>query len=130
MNQRVNRKAVVLSAIATTVALVGIGAATLVANPPAVDANAAVPAAQPVVIERSSGLTSAQAEVEIAAYRAQLSEAYRALQQAYAQIDALQNGPAQPAESRSWDDDEDTDADHDHIVFENDHDDDHEDDHD
>ncbi|QLQ05998.1 MAG: hypothetical protein HZY76_07995 [Anaerolineae bacterium] len=42
MNKRVNRKAVVLSAIATTVALVGIGAATLLANPSPADAGPAV----------------------------------------------------------------------------------------
>lgn len=126
MNKRVNRKAVILSAIATTVALVGIGAATLVANPPAADAGTAMSNTQPVVIDRSSTLTPAQAEAEIAAYRAQLSQAYQALQQAYAQIDTLQAaGQAWPAEPRSWEENEHAESHHDHIIYEHEHEDDH-----
>lgn len=128
MNKHVDRKAVVVSAIVTTIALVGIGAATLVANPPAADADVAVSNAQPLVIDPSQTLTPAQAEAEIAAYQVRLSEAYQALEQAYAQIELLQAGQASPAEPRSWEEHEEGGSRHGHVIFEHEHE--HEDDHD
>lgn len=125
MNKRMNRKAIVLSAIVTTIALVGIGAATLLANPPAADANPVVSNTQPLVIDQSQTLTLAQAKAEIAAYQAQLSEAYQALQQAYAQIDMLQTGQVSPVQPRSWEEREEGGTRQGHIVFERDHGDDH-----
>ncbi len=124
MNKRLNRKAIVLSAISTTVVLMGIGAAMLLATPPATDATTTPVDAQPVVIDRAQALTPAQTEAEIAADRAQLAEAYQALERAYAQIDTLQANQARLTESRSWGEREHESEHHDHIIFEYEHEDD------
>ena len=53
--------------------------------------------------------SAADAEV-IAAYQSQLEEAYRALQEAYVQIDALQTAQAQSASAPAYSDDDDDDG--------------------
>ena len=70
MNQRLNRKAIALSAIVTTVVLVGIGAATFVANPTAVDANTAHIDGQTAAADQTYEVTSAQTDAAITTERA------------------------------------------------------------
>lgn len=77
MNQRLNRKAIVLSAIVTTVVLVGIGAVTFVANPIAVDANTAQIDAQTAVANQTHVVTSAQTDAAITAERVPWAEGHR-----------------------------------------------------
>ena len=62
---------------------------------------------------QSTGVVMAQSAADaevIAAYQSQLEEAYRALQEAYVQIDALQTAQAQPASAPAYSDDDDDDG--------------------
>ncbi|QLQ05999.1 MAG: hypothetical protein HZY76_08000 [Anaerolineae bacterium] len=74
-----------------------------------------------MMIDQAQTPPTTQAEAEIAAYRAQLSAAYQALEQAYAQIDTLQADQSLPADASSWDDHEGEDSDHDGGDHKRDH---------
>ena len=117
MKKQANRKAILISAVLTVMLLTFVGgtafaAKQIFAQPqqaPAADiAQQTIPAAP----AQETGLQTANAapadtsnDQIIAAYQAQLEQAYQALDEAYAQIDTLQAAQAQaPAPSFFGDD--------------------------
>ena len=112
MKKQANRKAILISAALTVMLLTFVGGTALAAKrifaqpqqTPAADiAQQAIPAApaQETVLQTAN-------DPIIAAYQAQLEQAYQALNEAYAQIDTLQATQAQaPAPSFFGDDEHD-----------------------
>ena len=117
MKNRSNRKAIVLSAVLTALILTIAGTAALASgwlpgrgqvqapagetgDQPPVGVTVqplAGPIAQPAVDIDSMAAAQPDPEV-IAAYQAQLDQAYQALREAYTQIDALQAAQSQPVQ--------------------------------
>lgn len=148
--KQVNRKAIVISAALTALLLTGAGSAALASNwlnsgspeaqiapqpaveqppifvtvEPVFDNNAGqAMAAAPQMVEAVAPVASS--DQVAAAYEAQLDQAYQALQEAYAQIDALQSAQAQMAAQPRYEDDDEDEHEHaeDHerggfLVFE------------
>ena len=121
MKKQADRRAIVTSAALTLLILLGIGGVVLLSGNPLAAAAGDKPAS---VVPSPDGrravmpLTAAPAAVSmddpvVAAYQAQLQEAYQALNEAYTQIDALQAAQA-PASAQSHDDHEDRDDAWDH----------------
>ena len=106
MKNRANRRAVVVSAALTFLILTGVGGAALAANRlfASRERSLSLPFDEQLTSQNVSGsaaIPSNNNDALVAAYQARLQEAYQALDQAYAQIDALQTTQAQP----SFDDD-------------------------
>jgi hypothetical protein len=110
MKKPTNRKAVVFSAVLTALILAIAGTAvfawdrisatnTTQAVPTPVIQQVSVPATQ-TVNNNDQTLALAQANAEIAAYKAQLQQATQALNDAYAQINVLQAAQNQPAQGQ------------------------------
>ena len=120
MKKQANRKAILISAVLTMMLLTFVGgtafaAKRIFAQPqqtPAADiAQQAIPAglAQKTVLQTANAApVDTTNNQSIAAYQAQLEQAYQALNEAYAQIDTLQAAQAQaPAPSFFGDDEHD-----------------------
>ena len=116
MKKQADRRAIVTSAVLTLLILLGIGGVVLLSgNPLAAAANDKPASVVPSADSRQT-VTPAAASMDdpvVAAYQAQLQEAYQALTEAYTQIDALQAAQA-PASAQSHDDHEDRDDAWDH----------------
>lgn len=139
--KQLDKKVLVLSAALTTLVLAAVTAGLMVLNPPSQRAQAdVVPASadsqpplvvtvEPILISpqvSSQGATATQAPASsaspapqatdqdalIQAYQARLEEAYRALQEAYAQIEALQAAQAQSGSANAFYYDDDYDEEH------------------
>jgi len=100
-----NRSVVIISGLLTLLVLGGATLAVAFRNgwvtvTPASASAAAVPVAAPPVL--------AADQSEVAVYRGKLEEAYRALDEAYAQVRTLQAAQS-PVASRGGDDDDDDD---------------------
>lgn len=121
MKKQADRRAIVTSAVLTLLILLGIGGVVLLSgNPLAAAANDKPASVVPSADSRQTvtPLTAAPAAASmddpvVAAYQAQLQEAYQALTEAYTQIDALQAAQA-PASAQSHDEHEDRDDAWDH----------------
>ena len=123
MHTQVHRKALVISAVLTAFLLASAAGGLFLVNrftaTPADAAGAAQPIAAPVQPAGISqpvdsslqqvAVDTASNDAVVAAYEAQLQEAYTALQEAYAQIDLLQASQSQPVlrGERDHDDDDD-----------------------
>ncbi len=138
MNKSPHRKAIVISALLTAFLLVtALGGLFLINRFTAEPADAAG-VSQPAVVMtvqpaeaapllanpamQQAAADPASNDVVIAAYQAQLTDAYTALQDAYQQIDLLQAGQSQSADD--FEDDHDQGHDHDHNKDHEEHDDD------
>lgn len=138
MNKSPHRKAIVISALLTAFLLVtALGGLFLINRFTAAPADAAG-VSQPAVVMtvqpaeaapllanpamQQAAADPASNDVVIAAYQAQLTDAYTALQDAYQQIDLLQAGQSQSADD--FEDDHDQGHDHDHNKDHEEHDDD------
>ena len=138
MNKSPHRKAIVISALLTAFLLVtALGGLFLINRFTAAPADAAG-VSQPAVVMtvqpaeaapllvnppmQQAAADPASNDVVIAAYQAQLTDAYTALQDAYQQIDLLQAGQSQAA--GDFEDDHDQSHDHDHDKDHEEHDDD------
>ena len=116
MKKTMNRKAIIISAVFTALLLVAAATVTVASGlvtvngtrgsqagtSPSADAPSVIPAQSapdltPQEVQNSNQLASALAEkdAEIAAYRTELQQAAQALNDAYAQINALQVAQAQ-----------------------------------
>ena len=117
MKKQADRKAIAVSAALTLLILLGIGGVVLLSGNPLAAAASDKPASvvpSPDGRQTVTPLTAAPTgDPVVAAYQAQLQEAYRALTEAYTQIDALQAAQA-PASAQSHDDHEDRDDAWDH----------------
>lgn len=140
-SKQLDKKVLALSAALTTLVLAAVTAGLLVLNPPSQRTQAdAVPASadsqpplvvtvEPILISPQTGSQGAAAiqppaspanlapqaadqDALIQAYRARLEEAYRALQEAYAQIEALQAAQAQSGSANAFYYDDDYDEEH------------------
>ena len=122
MQPQVHHKAIIISALLTAFLLAtAAGGLFLVNRYTATPVDAAAPAQSPVVVTaqpvdiaqmanagmQSATVDSAGSDALVAAYQAQLQDAYNALQEAYGQIDQLQAAQSQPrfSEEREHDDD-------------------------
>ena len=110
MKKPTNRKAVVISTVLTALILAIAGTAVFAWDrisatsatqtvPTPVIQQVSVPATQ-TVSNNDQTLALEQANAEIAAYRVQLQQAAQALNDAYAQINALQAAQNQPAQGQ------------------------------
>ena len=110
MKKPTNRKAVVISTVLTALILAIAGTAVFAWDrisatgatqtvPTPVIQQVSVPATQ-TVSNNDQTLALEQANSEIAAYRVQLQQAAQALNDAYAQINALQAAQNQPAQGQ------------------------------
>ena len=112
MKKQADRRAIVTSAVLTLLILLGIGGVVLLSgNPLAAAANDKPASVVPSADSRQT-VTPAAASMDdpvVAAYQAQLQEAYQALNEAYTQIDALQAAQA-PASAQSHDEQDDDSA--------------------
>jgi len=112
MKKQADRRAIVTSAVLTLLILLGIGGVVLLSgNPLAAAANDKPASVVPSADSRQT-VTPAAASMDdpvVAAYQAQLQEAYQALTEAYTQIDALQAAQA-PASAQSHDEQDDDSA--------------------
>lgn len=117
MKKQADRKAIVVSAALTLLILLGIGGVVLLSGNPLAAAAGDKPASvvpSPDGRQTVTPLTAAPAAASmddpvVAAYQAQLQEAYQALNEAYTQIDALQAAQA-PASAQSHDEQDDDSA--------------------
>lgn len=114
MKKQADRRAIVVSAVLTLLILMGTGGA-LFANRLAAAAGGSpasspqrADAGQAAVLMTGNSAVATDSEV-VAAYQAQLQDAYQALNAAYAQIDRLQ-AAQQPAAPRSFQEHEDDEA--------------------
>lgn len=118
MKKQANRKAIVVSAVLTLLTLTLVGGGALVVNrvlaqplqPQLPTSNARLPSSQAVTFDSQNGATGAPALLSadaqtVAAYQAQLEQAYSELNDAYAQIRALQAAQTQLPSPRFFDDD-------------------------
>ncbi|MBK6432283.1 hypothetical protein [Candidatus Amarolinea dominans] len=99
MRSQTNRKAIIISALLTAFVLTLVTGGILLSDRLAASAAApvqALPVAAAVTPAADPAVQPADSNATIAAYEAQLQEAYQALQDAYAQINALQAGQNQP----------------------------------
>lgn len=101
MKKPVNRKAMIISALLTALILAGVGTAVFAADRLSAAQNSqrtmGLPLVQlPATTTDASALTPNQAMAEVTAYKTQLAQAYQALDEAYAQINALQAAQSQP----------------------------------
>jgi hypothetical protein len=119
MKKPTNRKAVVLSAVLTALILIIAGTAVFAWDrisatsvtqtvPTPVIQRVSVPARQ-TVSNNDQTLALEQANAEIIAYRVQLQQAAQALNDAYAQINALQAAQNQPAQGQFFSEQQDGD---------------------
>lgn len=115
MVQQLNRKAIILSAFLTAFLLtVAVGSYTLWQGWGTTTAASAADTIAPTVWPAQQTLAAVD-DPDVAVYQAQIEEAYIALNEAYAQIEALQAAQAQPqAQGRDADDDGDHDDDEEH----------------
>lgn len=147
--KQVDRRAIIISAVLTALLLTGAGSAVLASNwlagsDPATQAapHSAVENA-PIVVTveplfsdtasqamtaapQVAGIDQTASDPVVAAYEAQLNQAYQALQEAYTQIETLQSAQVQPAPQAGYD--EEHEHDDDHFVIGADHHEDHDDD--
>lgn len=104
MRSQTNRKAIIISALVTAFALTLVTGGLLLSNRLSASATApaqkpaatTAPLAQPAADSASLAAQPADSAAVTAAYEAQLQAAYQALQDAYAQINALQAAQNQP----------------------------------
>lgn len=147
--KQVDRRAIIISAVLTALLLTGAGSAVLASNwltgsnpaaqaapQGAVEIAPFVVTVEPLVSDTTSRAMAAAPEVTgvdqaandqvAAAYEAQLDQAYQALQEAYAQIDALQSAQAQMAPQARFE--EEHEHENEHFVTIAGHDEDHDND--
>lgn len=147
--KQVDRKAIIISAVLTALLLTGAGSAVLASSwltgsDPAAQATPQsaigntpfVVTVEPLFSDTTSqtmaaapgvaGVDQAARDQVVSAYEAQLNQAYQALQEAYAQIDALQAAQAQSAPQVDFE--EEHEHEHEHLVTSAGHDEDHDDD--
>lgn len=117
MKKQANRKAILVSAVLTAILLTFAGSGALLVNrffaqpAEAQTSAAALPqparpsASEPAAAATGATTTTADAQT-IAAYKAQLEQAYRDLNDAYAQVQALQAAQMQPSRPSFFEDDE------------------------
>ncbi len=115
MKKPTNRKALIVSAVLTALILVlggtavfawdRISGSSATRTNAAVDPSASLPAASALAVD-GQALTLEQAKAEIAAYQTQLEQATQALNDAYAQINALQATQNQPGRGQFFGEDE------------------------
>ncbi len=114
MKKQADRRAIVVSAVLTLLILMGTGGALFANRPVAAAGGSPASSAQradsgqPAVLMTGDSATVTDSEV-VAAYQAQLQDAYQALNEAYAQIDSLQ-AAQQPAPAHSFHEREDDEA--------------------
>lgn len=129
MKQQLNRKAIVLSGFITAFILtLGVGGYLLWQGWGTTTAAAGTDTLTSPVLQMQQAQPTAD-DASVAVYQAQIEEAYRALEEAYVQIETLQAAQAQPqGQGRVYDHDDDE---HEHEdeherrgEFEHEHDDD------
>lgn len=112
MKKQADRRAIAVSAALTLLILLGIGGVVLLSGNPLAAAASDKPASVVPSADSRQTVTPAAASMDdpvVAAYQAQLQEAYQALTEAYTQIDALQAAQA-PASAQSHDEQDDDSA--------------------
>jgi hypothetical protein len=127
MKKPTNRKAVVISTVLTALILAIAGTAVFAWDrisatgatqtvPTPVIQQVSVPATQ-TVSNNDQTLALEQANAEIAAYRVQLQQAAQALNDAYAQINALQAAQNQPGRGQFFGEQEGGEHEHGRIII-------------
>lgn len=139
--KQVDRRAIIISAVLTALLLTGAGSVALASNWLAGNDTAAqdtpqgggesapiIVTVEPLFSETASqslagapevtGVDQAGSNQVVAAYEAQLNQAYQALQEAYAQIETLQLNQTQIANQAGYDDEhgEEHENEHEHSV--------------